>query len=124
VALFSRITEQQAYAEVVLVNEGFRSRQLPAPAYAFWEAHGVVVQAWVLASFMLNDEGPCYCGNLIAPDGQPWFFQVDFGDPATAPGNESTSCRATRGTPCTWAASCATSFEKRGRSTERITVEG
>lgn len=80
VALFSRITEQQAYAEVVLVNEGFRSRQLPAPAYAFWEAHGVVVQAWVLASFMLNDEGPCYCGNLIAPDGQPWFFQVDFGD--------------------------------------------
>ena len=80
VALFSRITEQQAYAEVVLVNEGFRRRQLPAPAYAFWEAHGVVVQAWVLASFMLNDEGPCYCGNLIAPDGQPWFFQVDFGD--------------------------------------------
>lgn len=80
-ASFSRITEQQAYDDVVVVNEAFRSRRLPDVAYAFWEARGVVVQAWVLASFMLNDEGPCYCGNLIAPDGQPWFFQIDFSDP-------------------------------------------
>ncbi len=81
VALFGRITEQQAYDGVVRINDAFRTKQLPDAAYAFWEAHGVVVQAWVLASFMLNDEGPCYCGNLIAPDGQPWFFQIDFSDP-------------------------------------------
>lgn len=80
-ATFGRITEQRAYDDVVCANDRFRGRALPPEAYTFWEAHGVVVQAWVLASFVLNDEGPCYCGNFIAPDGQPWFFQVDFSDP-------------------------------------------
>ncbi len=80
-AWFRRITEQRAYDDVVRTNASFRRRQLPREAYAFWEANGVDVEAWVLASFRLNDEGPCYDGNLIAPDGQAFFYQVDFSDP-------------------------------------------
>ncbi|MBK9035974.1 MAG: hypothetical protein IPL61_32790 [Myxococcales bacterium] len=80
-ATFGRITEQCAYDDVVRANDRFRGGALPRAAYTFWEAHGVVVQAWVLANYLLNDEGPCCCGNVIAPDGQPWFFQIDFSDP-------------------------------------------
>lgn len=108
-AWFSRTTEQRAYDDVVHTNGSFRSGQLPAEAYAFWEVNGVVVQAWVLASFRLNDEGPCYCGNIIAPDGQAFFYQVDFSDPDNCAWERVDSDLAIRATPCTWGSFFATS---------------
>lgn len=78
---FKYITEQRAYDDVVAANRRFRRRELPGRAYGFWEAHGVDPQTWVLGSFALNDDGPCYHGNIIDPEGAPFYFQVDFSDP-------------------------------------------
>jgi|GEM_PF-6863066 len=80
-ANFKYITEQRAYDAVAGCNGLFRRGELPAPAYHFWKQHSVDPETWILASFSLNDEGPCFHGNAVDPNGVAFYFQVDFSDP-------------------------------------------